>query len=164
MESGKQRLDCACAVGLGFGPLVFTLWASLGSLGIFNVFLTSFGVPLGPHFPMSEKVGDRGGTQLIDYKNNTLVYLYLLPSPGAFYLQPGGLVPRARGRIYVAFGEHPAAGGWGLKFVGWVVSVLCVVCCVCVCVQLCVCVFVCVRSCVFVCVCLCFIGCAVGCL
>ena len=26
-------------------------------------------------------------------------------------MQPGGLVPRARGRIYVAFGEHPAAGG-----------------------------------------------------
>ena len=47
MESGKQRLDCACAVGLGFGPLVFTLWASLGALGFFNVFLTSFGVPLG---------------------------------------------------------------------------------------------------------------------
>ena len=50
MESGKQRLDCACVVGLGFGPLVFTLWASLGALGFFNVFLTSFGVPLGPHF------------------------------------------------------------------------------------------------------------------
>ena len=26
-------------------------------------------------------------------------------------MQPDGLVPRARGRIYVAFGEHPAAGG-----------------------------------------------------
>ena len=38
VESGKQRLDCACAVGLGFGPLVFTLLASLGALGFFNVF------------------------------------------------------------------------------------------------------------------------------
>ena len=38
VESGKQRLDCACAVGSGFRPLVFTLWASLGALGIFNVF------------------------------------------------------------------------------------------------------------------------------
>ena len=26
-------------------------------------------------------------------------------------MQPGGLVPRARGRIYVACGEHPAADG-----------------------------------------------------
>ena len=50
-------------------------------------------------------------------------------------------------RIYVAFGEHPAAGGWGLKFVGWVVSVLCVVF-VCGCVF--VSVFVCVCVCVFV--------------
>ena len=25
VESGKQRLDCACAVGLGFRPLVFNL-------------------------------------------------------------------------------------------------------------------------------------------
>ncbi len=55
MESGKQRLDCACAVGLGFGPLVFTVWAFLGALGIFNVFLTSFDVPLGPYFSRSEK-------------------------------------------------------------------------------------------------------------
>ena len=48
-------------------------------------------------------VGVRGGTQLIDYKNKALVYLYLeclLPLRyGAFYWQPGGLVPRARGRI-----------------------------------------------------------------
>ena len=78
-------------------------------------------------------------------------YLYLeclLPLRyGALYMQPGWLVPRARGRIYVAFGEHPAAGAWGLEFVGWVVSVLCVVCCVCVC--LCVVVYLFV----FVCVC-----------
>ena len=26
VESGKQHLDCACAVGLGFEPLVFTRW------------------------------------------------------------------------------------------------------------------------------------------
>ena len=45
-------------------------------------------------------------------------------------------------RIYVAFGEHPAAGGWGLEFVGRVVSVLCVV-------------FVCLCVCVFVCLCVC---------
>ncbi len=48
VESGKQRLDCACAVGLGFGPLVFILWASMDALCFFNVFLTSFGVPPGP--------------------------------------------------------------------------------------------------------------------
>ena len=93
-------------------------------------------------------VGGRGGTPLFDFKNNTLVYLYfdpLLPlRHGAFHWQPGGLVPRARGRIYVAFGEHPAAGGWGLKFV--------------------VCVCVCVCPCVFVCMCLFFIGCVIGCL
>ena len=73
MESGKQRLDCACAVGLGFGPLVFTLWASLGALGIFNVFFTSFWVILGPHFSSMEKVGGGGGTQLFEYKNKALV-------------------------------------------------------------------------------------------
>ena len=48
-----------------------------------------------------------------------------------------------------------------MKFVGWVVSVLCVVCvfvcvCVCLCVVVCLCVFVCV------CVCRCFIGCVIG--
>ena len=57
-------------------------------------------------------VGGGGGTQLIDYKSKALVYLYLecrLPLRyGVLYVQPGGLVPRARGRIYVAFGEHPA--------------------------------------------------------
>ena len=48
VESGKQRLDCACAVGLGFRLLFFTLWASPSALGFFNVFLTSFGVTPGP--------------------------------------------------------------------------------------------------------------------
>ena len=49
-------------------------------------------------------VGGGGGTQLIDFKNNAFVYLYLdslLPLRyGGFYMQPDGLVPRARGRIY----------------------------------------------------------------
>ena len=48
-------------------------------------------------------VGGRACTQLFDYKNKALVYLNLdslLPLRyGAFYRQPGGLVPRARGRI-----------------------------------------------------------------
>ena len=73
VESGKQRLDCACAVGLGFGPLVFTLWASIGALCFFNVFLTCFGVTPGPNKVQSAKVGGRGGTQLIEYKNKALV-------------------------------------------------------------------------------------------
>ena len=91
MESGKQRLDCACAVGLGFGPLVFTLWASLGVLGFFNVFSISFGEPLGPHFPKSEKVGGRACTQLFEYKNKAFVYLFLRPSKGT---STGSLVAR----------------------------------------------------------------------
>ena len=60
--------------------------------------------------------GAEAAPPIFDLKNNTLVYLYLLPSLGAFYVQPGGLVPRARGRIYVAFGEHPAAGGLYMFF------------------------------------------------
>ena len=117
------------------------------------MFFDAFWGPPGASF---HGFGGRGGTQLIDFKNKDLVYLYLeclLPLRyGVFYVRPGGLVPRARGRIYVAFGEHPAAGGWGLEFVGRVVSVLCVVC-VCLCVFVCGC--VCVCSCVFVCVCVC---------
>ena len=65
MESGKQRLDCACAVGLGFGPLVFTLWASLRALRISNVFLTSFEVPLGPQFRSPEKSGGRSASEAV---------------------------------------------------------------------------------------------------
>ena len=42
----------------------------------------------------SVRVGGRGGTQLIDFKNKALVYLNLdslLPLRyGAFYMQPGG--------------------------------------------------------------------------
>ena len=119
MESGKQRLDCACAVGLGFRPLIFSLWASLGTLKVFNVFLKCFGVTPGPKIVLPEKFGGRGGTQLIEVRNKTLTTCdleSLLPLRyGAFYVQPGGLVPRARGRIYVAFGEHPAAGGFLLE-------------------------------------------------
>ena len=114
MESGKQRLDCACAVGLGFGPLVFTLWASLGALGIFNVFLTSFDVPLGPYFTSPEKSGGRGGTQLIEYKNTALAtctsILCFRSATGPSTCSLVGR-PSTRGRIYVACGEHPAAGG-----------------------------------------------------
>ena len=73
VASAEQRLDCACAVGLGFGPLVFILWASIGALCFFNIFCMSFGVPLGPHFLMSAGVGVRGGTQLIAFKNKALV-------------------------------------------------------------------------------------------
>ena len=94
MESGKQRLDCACAVGLGFRPLVFNLGASIGALCFFNCFLTSFGPSPGPRKAQNLRVGGRGGTQLIDFKNKALVYLYLdslLPLRyGAFYMQPGG--------------------------------------------------------------------------
>ena len=47
--------------------------------------------------------GDRGGTQLIEVRNKTLTTCdleSLLPLRyGVFYVQPGGLVPRARGRI-----------------------------------------------------------------
>ena len=57
---------------------------------------------------------------IFDLKNNTLVHLYLecllLLRYGGFYWQPGGLVPRARGRIYVACGEHPAASGLYMFF------------------------------------------------
>ena len=38
VESGSQRLDCACAVGFGFGLLVFTLWASSAVLAFSTFF------------------------------------------------------------------------------------------------------------------------------
>ena len=44
VESGKHRLDHACAVGLGFGPLGFTRWAYICAICFFNVCLTSLGV------------------------------------------------------------------------------------------------------------------------
>ena len=77
------------------------------------------------------RVGVRGGTQLIDYKNKALAtctsILCFRSATGSSTCSLVGR-PSTRGRIYVAFGKHPAAGGWGLKLVGWVVSVLCVVC------------------------------------
>ena len=94
VESGKQRLDCACAVGLGFRPLVFNLGASIGALCFFNCFLTSFGPSPGPQKVQNLRVGVRACTQLFDFKNKALVYLYLdslLPLRyGAFYMQPDG--------------------------------------------------------------------------
>ena len=113
VKSGKQRLDCACAVGLGLGPLVFTLWASMWA----NTKNDSLGFGRGG---LRCKSGGRDGTQLIDFKNKALVYLYLdslLPFRyRGFYRQPGGLVPRTRRRIYVAFGEHPAVGSLYVVF------------------------------------------------
>ena len=122
MESGKQRLDCACAVGLGFRPLVFNLGASIGALCFFSCFLESFGPSPGPQKVQSAKVGGGACTQLFDFKNKALVYLYLRPSMGT---STGSLVgrPSTRGRIYVAFGEHPAAGGMYVFF--WVFVALC---------------------------------------
>ena len=64
VQSGKQRLDRAGAVGLGFGPLVFTLWASIGGLCFCYLFSTSFGVPPGPHFTGSAA---EAAPPIIDY-------------------------------------------------------------------------------------------------
>ena len=67
----------------------------------------------------SAGVGGRGGTQLIDFKNKALVYLYLRTSMGTSTLNLQAawwVVPSTRGRIYVAFGEHPAAGGMYMFF------------------------------------------------
>ena len=53
---------------------------------------------------LKSAAGARGGAQLIEVRNKTLTTCdleSLLPLRyGAFYVQPGGLVPRARGRIY----------------------------------------------------------------
>ena len=38
VESGKQHLDCACVVGLGFEPLVFTRWAYICAI-VFSMFV-----------------------------------------------------------------------------------------------------------------------------
>ena len=73
-------MDCACAVGLGFGPLVFTLWATIGAPCFFKVFLTCFGVPK-KHYRRGS--ASEAAPLIFDFKNNTLVYLYLLPSMGA---------------------------------------------------------------------------------
>ena len=44
VESGKQHLDCACVVGLGFEPLVFIRWAYSCAICFFDVCLTTWGV------------------------------------------------------------------------------------------------------------------------
>ena len=111
-----------------------------------------FDVFWGPKKADAARVGGRGGTQLFEYKNKALVTCTSIPCfRSATGVSTCSLVgrPSTRSRIYFAFGEHPAAGGWGLKFVGWDVSVLCVVC-VCLCVVVCLCVFVYVCVCVFV--------------
>ena len=126
VESGKQRLDCACAVGLGFGPLVFTLWASLGALGIFNVFLTSFDVPLGPYFSSSEKVGGRAGTQLIDTRRELLLLVPRSPASAplrgflraAWWARPSSPRPDLR-RL------RRAPGRGRFVYVFWVFVALC---------------------------------------
>ena len=75
VESGSQRLDCACAVGLGFGPLVFTLWASIAVL-VFSMFFNMFwghpGTQKSCKIAGSARVGDRGATPLFDFKNTLL--------------------------------------------------------------------------------------------
>ena len=44
VESGKHRLDQACAVGLGFGHLGFTDWTYICAFCISNDCLTSLGL------------------------------------------------------------------------------------------------------------------------
>ena len=51
------------------------------------------------------------------FKDMNDVYLTLRAEASTYSLT--GLVPRARGRIYVAFGEHPAAGGLYLFWGTW---------------------------------------------
>ena len=78
-------------------------------------------------------VGGRGGTQLFDYKNKVLVYLYLdslLPLRyGGFYVQPGGssLDPRPDLRRL-----QRAPGRRRFVLEGCWVGCACFVCCVCV--------------------------------
>ena len=55
---------------------------------------------MGPYFRRSENVCGRGGTQLIDFKNKALVYLYLRPSIGilhaAWWARPSSPRPDLR--------------------------------------------------------------------
>ena len=46
-ESGKLHLDRAGSIGLGFGPFVFNLWASLLSPLFQHRFFYDFGLPRG---------------------------------------------------------------------------------------------------------------------
>ena len=50
VESGKLRLDRAGSIGLGFGPLVLALWASLLSPSFYHRFFNDFGLPPGLQF------------------------------------------------------------------------------------------------------------------
>ena len=47
VESGKQHLDCACVVGLGFEPLVFTRWAYICAVCFFDVCCRASSSPKG---------------------------------------------------------------------------------------------------------------------
>ena len=71
-----------------------------------------FDVLWGPKKVSAAEFGGRACNPLFDFKNNTLVYLYLLPSLVAFYMQPGELVPRAPfcgrcGRVFLHPGAYP---------------------------------------------------------
>ena len=86
-------------------------------------------------------------------------YTTVLAPLRGFSLQPKGFFRRTRGRIYVAFGEHPAAG-------------VCVCVCSskqvvlllgCLCVYVFVRLFVCLFGCVLIRVSLCFLGWLVVC-
>ena len=108
-ESDKQRLDCAGASGLGFRALIFCFFASTFAPPFCHRFCMLFGSTWEPRFttPAAE-----AGTpcycliRLIQKVHYTTVLAPLR----RFSLQPKGFFRRTRGRIYVAFGEHPAAG------------------------------------------------------
>ena len=95
----KVRAPCFHFLGLPWCPWIFQCF--------FDVF---WGAP-GASF-----LGVCGGacTQLIDYKNKALATCTSIPCfRSATGLSTCSLMgrPSTRGRIYVAFGEHPAAGG-----------------------------------------------------
>ena len=128
-------------------PLLLFLFAI-----VFACFLAP---PLSPDSRLRERSAGEAGApyycliRLIQKVHYTTVLAPLR----RFSLQPKGFFRRTRGRIYVAFGEHPAAGV-----------------CVCVCSAklvvlllgcLFVCVFVCLLVCLFVCL---FVLCLFGCL
>ena len=89
-------------LGLHFGALGL----HLGTLGVHvGVLCALWGVALDP----------LGGPSYLSIRTKPLSTCISDPRL-EFYKQPGGLVPRARGRIYVACGEHPAAGGLYMSF------------------------------------------------
>ena len=79
----RVRAPCFHSLGLPWCPWIFQCF--------FDVFWSPFGTPF-------HGFGGRACTQLFDFKNKALVYLYLdslLPLRyGAFYMQPGGSSPR----------------------------------------------------------------------